>query len=160
MPLVSPAPPGHSGGISKGPEHHTQSGRPPARAHVPGPLGLHPMLDAGEASRSPLPGSRLPLSSAISLERSFGSTHRTEMQEGTRKKSHWPNKIRFICVRIPWRRDACLCGQNPLLSAYYSSGKSDSLQLPNCGWKSSVLGAEKDALLQNCPLASDSLRGP
>ena len=50
--------------------------------------------------------------------------------------------------------DACLCGQNPLLSAYYSSGKSDSLLLPNCGWKSSVLGAEKDALLQNCPLAS------
>ena len=114
MPLVSPAPPGHSGEISKGPEHHTQSGRPPARAHVPGPLGLHPMLDAGEASRSPLPGSRLPLSaSAISLERSLGSAHRTEMQEGTRKKSHWP-KTKFVSSASVYPGgDACLCGQNP-----------------------------------------------
>lgn len=154
MPLVSPAPPAHSGGISKGLEHHTQSGRPPARAHVPGPLGLHPTLDAGEASRSPLPGSRLPLSaSAISLERSLGSTHRTDMQAGTRKKSHWPNKIHFICVHIPWRRCLSVWTKPPPV-CYYSSGKSDSLLLPDCGWKSSVLGAEKDALLQNCPLAS------
>lgn len=35
-----------------------------------------------------------PLSaSAIPPERTSCSAHRTEIQEGTRKKSHWPNKI-------------------------------------------------------------------
>lgn len=55
--------------------------------------------------------------------------------------------------------DSCLCGQKPVLDAYHSSDKSDFLLLPDSGWKSSVLGAEKATLCRIVRWHLDTQRG-